>query len=251
MNIRRILSIATIIGLLLAASAMANNEYSEEFHAKYPISPNGRLIVNNITGNIRIAVWDRNEVGMDAVKRAYRQKRLSEAEIVISSMPDSIEIRTRYPDSTNTWTNDEEGRRDNPASVEYELHIPRGARAEKINLVNGSLHLEGRAGDVVASPVNGFLSAWQLEGRARLSTINGDLEVSFDHLNQSQIVDLTSVNGTIVLNLTSDVGARLNVKTGRGSIFDEFGVIRPDSQRNNRSFSATLRGGEGAINLAN
>src|SRR5258708_30954038 len=52
------------------------DEVREEFHQTYPLSANGRVTVENLNGSVRIAVWDRNEVKVDAVKRAYRRERL-------------------------------------------------------------------------------------------------------------------------------------------------------------------------------
>src|SRR4030095_15311395 len=113
---------------------------SEEFHQVYPLSARGGISLENINGPVHITAWDRNEVKVDAVKRAWTKERLDEARIEIKASTDSLSIQTRYPERNHEFNDD---RHDNPASVEYTLTVPRQARLEDINLVNGSLDVQG------------------------------------------------------------------------------------------------------------
>src|ERR671932_1679710 len=142
--------------LVLAALALAaadapraqspRPEVTEEFHQTYPLSANGRVSLSNINGGVRVAAWDRNEVKVDAVKRAYTQERLQEARIEVDASPSSVHVETRYPDGNLTWRHNGDDWRDNPATVEYTLTVPRGAALDEVNLVNGGLTVEGLAG---------------------------------------------------------------------------------------------------------
>src|SRR5437867_3802357 len=78
--------------------SVSSDELREEFHQTIPISPNGRLSLEYINGNVTIKVWYRNEIQVDAVKRAYRKERLNEVKIDIRATPDVVRIRTTYPD---------------------------------------------------------------------------------------------------------------------------------------------------------
>ncbi|HKQ53710.1 MAG TPA: hypothetical protein VJT74_15145, partial [Pyrinomonadaceae bacterium] len=141
----------------------------EEFHQSYPLSPNGRVSLSNINGSVRVSAWDRNEVKVDAVKTARRRDRLDEAKVVVSADPNSIHVETDYPQRTlNFENNDGEENYNNPATVEYTLTVPRGARVDSIELINGDLNIDGVAGDVKASSINGKLSARELGGDVRL-----------------------------------------------------------------------------------
>jgi len=48
-------------------------EVRQEFHQTYPFSATGRVSVENLNGEVKINVWDRNEVQVDAFKRAFKQ----------------------------------------------------------------------------------------------------------------------------------------------------------------------------------
>lgn len=200
------------------------DEVREEFHQSYPLSANGRVSLENINGGVRIAVWDQNEVKVDAVKRAYRRERLDEAKIQVNATGDSIRIRTDYPDRDQTFTDDEGRRFNNPATVEYALTIPRRARIDSIEVINGSLDVDGVEGDVKASSINGNVKARSLAGDVRLSTVNGGLEATFTRLDEAKPVNLSSVNGNIVLVLPSDSNAQVRAGTVHGGVSNDFGL---------------------------
>jgi len=208
----------------LPAVQKGSDEVREEFHQTYPLSANGRVSLENINGGVRITVWDQNEVKLDAVKRAYRRERLDEAKIRVNANTDSIRIRTDYPDWNQT-SNDDEGRRyNNPASVDYTLTIPRRARIDSVEVINGSLDIDGAEGDVKASSINGYVKARSLTGDVRLSTVNGGLEATFIKLEEAKPVNLSSVNGGIVLILPSDANAQVRAGTIHGGVSNEFGL---------------------------
>src|SRR6202167_1152792 len=191
--------------LVLALGAHASDHqgaFTEELHQSYALTPDGRVELDNINGAVHISTWDRNEVKVDAVKYADSKDKLDEARMEIDSGKDYLSIRTKYPD------NDHGGSHTNPASVEYTLTVPRGARLDEIKLINGALDVTGVSGEVHASCINGKLEAHNLSGRADLSTINGHLDAKFDQLPGSP-VELHSVNGSVELTIPSDSKAEI------------------------------------------
>lgn len=218
---------------------------TEEFHQVYPLSAEGRIDLENINGPVHITSWDRNEVKLDAVKRAWTKERLDEAKIDIESRADSLSIRTEYPRHDNTFWND---RHDNAASVEYTLVVPRRARLDEIKLVNGSLDLQDLAGEVNASCVNGRLHARNLGGRTNLKSVNGELDASMSKLPSP--LELSAVNGTLRLMLPSDANADLEAHTVSGSISNDFG-LRVRRRFVGASVNGELGGGGTQVRLSN
>ena len=116
---------ACALVLALASGAYAadhRGSLTEEFHQTYPLTPNGRIELDNINGDVHISTWDRNEVKVDAIKSADEKERLDEAKIEVNSGKDYISIQTKYPghDHTFNW-----GSHDNPA--ECGIHADRPA----------------------------------------------------------------------------------------------------------------------------
>lgn len=193
---------------------------TEEFHQTYAITPDGRVELDNINGNVHISGWDRNEVKVDAIKYADTKERLEEAKIEIDSGKDYLSIQTKYPHRDQSWN---WGSHDNPASVEYTLTVPRTVRLDEIKLINGELDVNGVSGEVRASCINGRLQAEGLAGRAKLSTINGHLEAKFGQL-AGKSVELNSVNGSVDLTIPSDSNAEVEASTVSGGIHNDFGL---------------------------
>lgn len=230
--------------------AQPGQELREEFHQTYPLSATGRVNLENINGGVQIKVWDRAAVQVDAVKKAYKPHRLAEAQIQVNSTEESIRIRTEYPNQNQTFRGDER-RYDNPAIVEYTVTVPRKAMLESVELVNGSLDIEGVEGSVKASSINGRLNARGLTGDARLSTINGQLQATFTQLDESKPINLASVNGSVTLIIPSNANASIRAGTVHGSISSDFGLKVKHGEYVGHSMDGQIGTGGPRIKLGN
>ena len=94
---------------------------------------------------------------------------------------------------------------------------------ESIELINGSLDIDGVEGSVNASSINGRVMARGLQGEAKLSTINGQLQAAFTQLDESKPIFLQSVNGNVTLIIPSNANAAVRASTVHGSISNDFG----------------------------
>ena len=226
-------------------------EVREEFHQTYPLAANGRVSLENMNGNIRVTVADVNEVQVNAVKRAYNRERLAEAKIEITATADAIRIRTDYPNREQNFTSEEKGRYNNPATVEYAIVVPRQARLESIDLINGSMDIDGVEGDVKASSVNGRVVARGLKGEAKLNTVNGTVEATFTVLDPTKPLSIGSVNGSVVVVIPSDANAVVRAETIHGAIRNDFGLAVKDGEYVGHSLYGQLGSGGSRIKLGN
>jgi len=233
-----------------AAVGEPGEEVREEFHQTYPLSQTGRVSLENINGDVQIKVWDRPAVQVDAVKKAYRKDRLTEATIEVNATEENIRIKTEYPDGPQNFRNGQ-GRYDNPATVDYTLTVPRKAVLESIELVNGSCDIDGVEGNVKASSINGRLNARGLLGEARLSTINGPLNASFNQLDESKAISLGSVNGTVTLVIPSNANAAIKAGTVHGGISNDFALKVTHGEYVGHSMDGQIGTGGPRIKLGN
>ena len=225
-------------------------ELREEFHQTYPLSATGRVSLENINGGVKIKVWDRAAVQVDAIKKAYRRDRLAEARIEVNSTEEIIRIKTEYPNENQNFRSGE-GRYENPATVEYTLTVPRKAMLESIELINGSLDIDGVEGNVKASSINGRVNARGLSGEARLSTVNGPLQATFTQLNESRPISLGSVNGNVTLVIPSNANAQIRAGTVHGSISNYFGLKVKHGEYVGHSLEGQIGTGGPKIKLGN
>ncbi len=224
------------------------NELTEMFSQTYPLKSTGRVNIVNINGDVHVNVWDQASVKVDAVKRAYSSQRLSEVTIDVDSSPDMVSIKTKYPEDRNYSGGNRE---DSWASVEYTLTIPRGGQLDGAELVNGSLDVQGVQGFVRASLVNGTVKADGLGGEVRLSTVNGGIEANVATLETAKGVQLTSVNGSIVLIVPSGASADIKASTVHGGITNDFGLKVDDGQFVGHSMNGQIGSGGARIRLNN
>jgi hypothetical protein len=206
-----------------------------EFRARYSLISNGRVVIQNLYGNVQVIGWDRDEVLVEATKHSADARHLDDARIVVDSSGGRLSIRTQYDGSDA----------DSPAAVEYRIRVPRNANLEDIKLVNGALSVSGVTGGVKASSVNGSIRAEKLEGEADLSTVNGEVEVDFQRISRCHPITLSSVNGPIRLLLPSGAPATVSALNRSGGIESDFGRAwrGPSGHR----LDAALNGGGGAV----
>src|ERR1051325_2133718 len=230
--------------------ADSGEEFGEEFHQTYPLSATGRVSLENINGGVQIKVWDRGAVQVDAIKRAYRKERLDEAKIEVSATEENIRIEAEYPDENQTFRSGE-GRYNNPAIVDYTLTVPRKAVLESIELINGSIDIDGVEGNVKASSINGKVVARGLMGETKLSTINGQLQATFNQLDESKPISLNSVNGNVDLIIPSNATASIRAGTVHGGISTDFGLKVKHGEYVGHSMDGQIGTGGPRIKLGN
>jgi DUF4097 and DUF4098 domain-containing protein YvlB len=254
---RFMLSLLALAALALTAGVAPRAQSSlpqvtEEFHQTYPLSADGRVSLSNINGGVRVSAWDRNEVRVDAVKRAYTPERLQEARIEVDASTSAVRIETKYPEGNLNWRrSDGYDQRDNPASVDYTLTVPRGASLEDVSLINGNLNVEGLSGPVHASSINGRVTASGLTGPTNLSVVNGHLEVTLDRLNESGTVSLSAVNGPLAVIVPSDANATLRASTVQGTISNDFNLPVRKGEYVGRDLEGRLGQGAARVHLSN
>ncbi len=205
--------------LALAFSAYAHAQgFTEEFHHTYPLSGNGTVDISNVNGRVRITGTDKNEVTVDATKRAESKQKLDDARIEVDSSANEFELRTRYPEH-DSWFRGYS----NPASVEYTITVPKGVRL-KASVVNSPLEISGITGEVHASTVNAEVVASGLANSADVTTVNSRAEADFAALPTSGHVRVHSVNGTAIVVIPSNSNAEVRAHSLNGSIHSDFNL---------------------------
>jgi len=245
--ISKIVAMLFLAALAVTATASCPKEYkfSDEVSESYTLSPQGRIELQNINGDVHISAWDADSVQVRAVKRAYAQADLEKARIQIDAKADFIRIQTVYS-KTHAWNCEH----NDQANVEYTILVPRTARLSRVELVNGNLSIADVSGGVKASSVNGIVSVSGLGGRADLSTVNGKLEAVFDHIGGSNI-QLMSMNGPLMVTLPSDVDAELQASTVKGELDNDFRIPVERHDFPGHELRAELGSGRAKILLKN
>jgi DUF4097 and DUF4098 domain-containing protein YvlB len=234
----RVLLLAPVIAIALAALP-AWAEVREEFHKTVAMDANGNFSLKNLNGGITISAWDKNEVQIDAVKTASSDEKLRAARINVAGSGHSVDVQTKYPEHTNN----------NPASVEYTIHLPRGARLFGVETVNGNIHIDGPRGRIKAGTVNGKVEVWNAADELDLNSVNGEVKASLRNPGQKS-VKLIVVNGSVSIALPSSTNARVKASTVHGDIHSDLPLKVDKPQYGpGASMDSTLGSGGATIEL--
>lgn len=191
-----------LIGLLsgaLSATAQAQ-AFPRELHESYDLNPQGTVSVTNLSGNIRVTVWDESRVQVDAVKRARREEDWPLVEIRVNSRPERLEITTAYPRG-----------RSNTTAVDYDLKVPHGVVLDAITSTSGDVNLSGPVARAVGRSTSGNVTAVGVSGDVQLSSTSGNARA--ERIGGS--LSITSTSGNVTVN---DVAARLTARTSSGNL---------------------------------
>ena len=206
---KRALLLAPVLAITCAALP-AWAEAREEFHKTVPMNADGNFSLKNVNGGVTISAWDRKEIQIDAVKTADSEGKLREARIEVAGSGHSVDVKTKYPDHTNN----------NPAKVEYTIHLPRGANLLAVETVNGDIHVDGPQGRIKASTVNGKVEVWNAAEELELNSVNGEVKASLSSAGKSH-VKLNVVNGSVAIALPASANAHVKASTVTGDIHSD------------------------------
>ena len=240
-----------LVLILWSVPAAADNdeaEYEEAFSRTEPLAATGRVDLNNISGDVHIKTWNRNEVRIEAVKRSVAgtaeaaRKNAARITIEVTRQSCCLKIETKYP----------EGRivlKKFNVSVDYTLTVPAGARvvattvsgdvdacclaglakltsvsgdieAKSIknggvfNTVSGSVHVEETAGDVEVSTVSGEITLSGISGSVKAESVSGS--VTAEHLSDAELVNVSTHSGEIVYDGAVNSEGRYTFETYSG-----------------------------------
>lgn len=210
--------------LLLAALAGADlsscqpsvtREVTEVWRQSFSLAGEGRVVVENPTGPVWIAGWDREEVQIEAVKRARDPAEIAGIAIRVHPTPDRIEVRTVLPRGPGRQPTD-------LPRVEYTMHVPRGATLENIAAGRGAVTIKGVAGSVVASSVSGSVTAEDTGGPLKLHCVNGRVVARVSTLATGQVIELETVNGSTSVVLPAAAAADVVASVVNGNLSCDF-----------------------------
>lgn len=224
-------ALAAALGLAGCVDGGFGHAFHDDVDVSKALSPSGRFSLRNINGNVRIAVWDKAQVRIEAEKAAASEHALRNIEVVVEGEGDRVDVRTRMPHGFHLFGSG--------GKVDYTVTVPRGASVS-VNNVNGRVEIQDVSGAVKAENVNGSLEASGLAGSVEASTVNGGVQVGMARLDPSGHSRLSTTNGSVRVTLPSDAAADIEASTVNGSVHCDFDV---DGHSTRHKVTGRIRGG--------
>lgn len=226
-------------------------EQTERFSRKIKIGRDGRVSIENISGDITVTTGAGDEVSIDALKHTRGpQSELARVHIVVDERPGRVDVRTDYDRN-----DDRRGRNNsNGTSVDYNVVVPPGA-AVTLHSISGDVKVTGVQGAVRAETISGNITAASTPKLEYVKAVSGDVDISGIAVDtdltasttsgnirakgvKARGIDLGSISGDMTL---SDVSCdRLGAKSVSGNL-EYAGTLARSGRYEINSHSGTVR----------
>jgi DUF4097 and DUF4098 domain-containing protein YvlB len=213
-----VLAAAVLLGFTVAE---AGAEVYESIDETLDFHSGGRFTLENVNGSITIETWDREQIRIQAEKKANSQASLDDIEVEIRGSGGEVNVKTYYPRNN---------RRGESRAVEYNITLPVEAEID-VETVNGRVEIYGVRGRIDASTTNGSVEVEDIEGTTDISTTNGSIKARYTEVYSGDY-RFSTTNGSVTLDLPVGAGGELDAKTVNGSITTDFpATVRRLSKR--------------------
>jgi hypothetical protein len=206
--------------------------------------------IRGVNGDVRAAAASGQEVEVSAEMRG-RRSNPADVRLDIVQHADGVTICALYPspDSRPNECAPGGGRmnvRDNDVTVTFTVRVPAGVRFIG-HTVNGDVTADGLAAPLSIQTVNGD-ATFSTSAYGDAKTVNGSIRGSLGSSQWNQALKFKTVNGSISLDLPSDISTDVEAETVNGSISTEF-PMTVTGKVNPRHLTGTIGGGGRSMDL--
>lgn len=239
----KMFALLTFVASTLMLSSAAKAEIRDEITKTFNVSESTEFRLENVNGDVDIKAWNSNTIEVKAVITAKNQTARDRINVVMNENDRGVSVETQYKKSSS-WGGNHSG------TVEYTVMVPSQTRLSSIDLVNGSLNVEGVKGEMKIDLVNGSIVANGLTRDSEINSVNGSIEVTYQSLSESlKDISIDTVNGRIELNLPESINADVDIETMNGSIRNDFGLSVDKGMFTGKNLHGTIGSGDVRINI--
>lgn len=218
---KKILALLAVLAVLffflglnpLKAASNNNVKYEEKFTKTESIPRDGKVEVRNLSGDVEVKTWDRDEVKIDAVKTSRSsniekaKENAQKVKIEVTRENGILKIESVYPKPSIKGLN---------VSIDYDVTIPSESSIEARSM-SGDVTLENIGGKAAAETKSGDVEITGARSGARGETMSGDVRVANIEngvycRTASGEVDAKNVSGNAELNCVSGDVTAENIK---------------------------------------
>ncbi|MFH1006740.1 MAG: POTRA domain-containing protein [Candidatus Latescibacterota bacterium] len=236
---------AAFILLVLCSTGAFGYSHSEPFEQTLSAEGVERVVLGNTDGSVRVAGWERDEIGVKATK-SVRARNQEEAEEILEGLriairreDAAVRIETLYPKGRPQGFLGAlfGGGIAGKMSVAYEVSVPRKMMLD-LTTTNGRVEVEEVSGQVAAHATNGRIVFREVAGAVRARTTNGGVTIeglvgTFDVGTTNGSIDVvwseggagdcraSTTNGRITVRVPMNLSAVLDAATTNGRVWTE------------------------------
>jgi hypothetical protein len=241
MSIRTRGLVAALFLAPMAVAASQRPEQTSDFKWGERIDAGRTVRVTNINGTVTFRQGSGDRVEVTAVKR-WRRGDPASVRISASKSRGDVRVCPLYErqddcDDNNHWDRRDRARDDNnnDVSVDFTILVPRGVHVIA-GSINGPVSVTGATEDVEAATVNGDVTVESGRGRLTASTVSGTVRARI--VTRPSTIEFTTVNGNVIAELASNIGADVEMTTVNGDLRSDYDIVVRNGRYNPFSVSA-------------
>ena len=223
--------------ILLAALALApamaaaqRPEQTSDFRWSEHIDAGRSLRVGNINGIVTVRAGSGDRVEVTAVKRWRRGDPASVKIYAARESNGDVRVCPLYDDrqdcddhGRSDWRRRDRDRdQDNDVSIDFTIVVPRGVNVSAAS-VNGNVSVTGATENAEATTVNGDVNIESGRGRLSATTVSGTINALV--VTQPRDIEFTTVNGSVIAELASSIGADVEMTTVNGNLQSDYDIV--------------------------
>ncbi|PYY20184.1 MAG: hypothetical protein DMG60_01240 [Acidobacteria bacterium] len=214
----------SVLAIVLGTVGWAQDQGTDngrEFHWTGKLSPDQVVVIKDINGDIdATGSSNSDQVEVSAIKSGEGAQ---DIKIQVVKLGDGVMICALYPgffSSDNCESNSHFGSSHNNAKVDFTIHMPQNLRFVGKN-VNGGVRAESMGRYVEADSVNGGIHI-STQSWASAKSVNGSIEARIGRAEWSGDLEFKTVNGSIKLELPTNLSTELDFKSVNGHLESDF-----------------------------
>ena len=155
---KRDIAMLAVLFIVICLPSLGLAWTEEKIVETYPLENEGKVYLENVSGDITVSDWDKNEIKITATKRGRRERDLDDATLHIRQFDGNIRIITRHDREFSLF-------RRSFVSVSYQIVVPAKA----------SVRVKSISGDVEVRKIGGLLNAETVSGKIRVRVAENDV----------------------------------------------------------------------------
>lgn len=191
-----------------------------EYHKSVSLRPGGTLSLENVSGNVEIAGWDRDELEMYVERNVTRSPSWLARwqpwwrvvpKIDFDKFEDFIKIKVQAA-----------RRGENLPAYDFYLNVPHHIHLKNIVSRTGDIVVADLYGEIVIELRKGKVKVENFSGSLLISLGEGSIEADLVDLRSEDEVKISTEKGDIVLYLESNIRASVEANAPAGKVVNAF-----------------------------
>jgi hypothetical protein len=205
-------------------------EQTSEFRWSERVEAGRTVKVTNINGPVTFRSGSGDRVEVTAVKR-WRRGDPASVKIYAAREGGDIRVCPLYEDRddcddhgrrSDQRRRDRDDNRDDDIEIDFTVAVPRGVNLVAAT-VNGPVSVIGGTESVSAATVNGDVIVESGRGRLSATTVSGTVRAFV--VTKPTDMEFTTVNGNVIAELASNIGADVEMTTLNGNLRTDYDIV--------------------------